>query len=113
MISGRWGRNLRRLLGCGAGFTTGMAMWAAQVTPNTHDTLTYKDGDRVQGVLIEQTPEIIVFKSDRFGELRVAAADAVVIKAEKATGEAAKSAAGVAQTTPSPAVIPPPIPPVT
>ncbi len=44
------------------------------------DTLVYKDGDRVHGVLIEQSAGVIVFKSDRFGELRVAAGDAVVIK---------------------------------
>src|SRR3954463_425038 len=72
-------------------------MWAAQVTPNLRDTLTYKDGDRVQGVLVEQTEEIIVFKSDRFGELRISAKDAVVIKAEKPVAGGAKTAP---QTTP-------------
>jgi hypothetical protein len=55
----------------------------ALVTPNPRDTLVYKDGDRVHGVLVDQTSELIVFKSDRFGELRVSAAHAVVIKAEK------------------------------
>ena len=67
-----------------------MAVWmgggtleAALVTPNPRDTLVYKDGDRVQGTVLEQGSEIIVFESDRFGELRVRAADAVVIKAEK------------------------------
>lgn len=49
----------------------------------TRDTLVYKDGDRVRGHLVERTADLIVFKSDRFGELRVPAADAVVIKAEK------------------------------
>src|ERR1043166_8477840 len=62
-----------------------IAAWmpAANVTPTTRDAIVYKDGDRVQGVVIEQTNEMIVFKSDRFGELRVRAADAVVIRAEK------------------------------
>jgi hypothetical protein len=49
----------------------------------TRDTLVYKDGDRVQGALVTRQNDVIVFKSDRFGELRVPAADAVVIMAEK------------------------------
>ncbi|MDB6113434.1 MAG: hypothetical protein JWQ83_73 [Lacunisphaera sp.] len=49
------------------------------------DVLVYKDGDRVQGKLIEKKGEVLVFQSDRFGELRVAADHAVVIKAEKST----------------------------
>ena len=53
---------------------------------NPRDTLIYKDGDRVQGKLLGQEGNIIVFKADRFGELRVAAADAVVIMGEKSTG---------------------------
>ncbi len=57
--------------------------WAAQTTPNTRDTLVYKDGDRVQGTLVSQSAAEIVFKTDRFGEVRVKAGDAVVIKAEK------------------------------
>ena len=65
---------------------------AANVTPNARDTLVYKDGDRIQGVLVEKTAQLIVFKSDRFGELRVAAADAVVIKSEATPDE--KTAAG-------------------
>ncbi len=46
------------------------------------DTLVYKDGDRVQGVLVAEDGGILVFKSDRFGELRVPAAQAAVIRAE-------------------------------
>ncbi|MEY4940201.1 MAG: hypothetical protein RIQ93_1936 [Verrucomicrobiota bacterium] len=49
---------------------------------NSRDTLVYKDGDRVQGTLIS-TGKVIVFKSDRFGELQVPGTDAVVIKAEQ------------------------------
>ncbi len=56
----------------------------------THDTLVYKDGDRVHGRLVEEKNGLIVFKSERFGELRVAAADAVVIKAEKPPETVAK-----------------------
>jgi len=49
----------------------------------TVDTLVFKDGDRVHGHVVDQQNNIIVFKSDRFGILRVAQSDAVVIKAEK------------------------------
>jgi len=45
------------------------------------DTLVYKDGDRLNGTLVAETEGVFVFKSDRFGELRVPVADAVVIKA--------------------------------
>lgn len=56
--------------------------WAAELEANTRDTLVYKDGDRVQGRLIDKTDKIIVFESDRFGVLRVLVENAVVIKAE-------------------------------
>lgn len=49
----------------------------------THDALVYKDGDRVQGRLVGREGNVIVFKSDRFGELRVPAADAVVVVGEQ------------------------------
>ncbi len=52
-------------------------------TATTRDVLVYKDGDRVQGELVERAGDVIVFKSDRFGVLRVPAPDAVVIRAEK------------------------------
>jgi hypothetical protein len=48
------------------------------------DELVYKDGDRVHGKLVERDETTIVFNSDRFGELRVLAADAVVILADHA-----------------------------
>jgi len=47
------------------------------------DTLVYKDGDRIHGHVVQQKDDVIVFKSERFGVLRVKAADVVVIKAEK------------------------------
>lgn len=59
--------------------------WASDGVVATRDTLVYKDGDRVQGTLVETTAGVMVFKSERFGELRVPAADAVVIKGEAAT----------------------------
>lgn len=62
------------------------------------DTLVYKDGDRVQGVLDSTTDGMLVFKSDRFGELRVAVADAVVIKADKTAAIAASGAKPAAGT---------------
>lgn len=58
---------------------------------NLRDTLVYKDGDRVQGKILEQAAGVIVFKSERFGELRVPAADAVVIRGEKSSATAAAS----------------------
>jgi hypothetical protein len=69
----------------------------------SRDTLVYKDGDRVQGVLMQQTAETITFKSERFGELRVPAKDAVVIKADKPASPpvAAKPAPAVAPKAPA------------
>jgi hypothetical protein len=84
---------------------------AANVTPNVRDTLVYKDGDRVQGKIVSRTAEEIVFKSDRFGELRVLAADAVVIKADKPGSSPAPIepvAKPVAAPTPSTAGAAPP-----
>lgn len=78
-----------------------IALRGAHVTPNPRDTLAYKDGDRIQGTLVRKTDEMIVFKSDRFGELRVPAADAVVIKAEQPVAAASSSATAVAAAPPS------------
>jgi hypothetical protein len=47
------------------------------------DVLVYKDGDRVQGRLLREENNLLVFSSDRFGVLRVPVDKAVVIKAEK------------------------------
>jgi hypothetical protein len=69
---------------------------AAESTPNPRDTLVYKDGDRLHGQLVERTADTIVFKSERFGELRVPVANAVVIKADKPVAAPAKPAAAVA-----------------
>ncbi len=69
------------LVGCLAGQAA-----EPEVTPR--DTLVYKDGDRVQGRLVEQKDSIIIFQSDRFGQLRVPAAEAVVIPASRPAGSA-------------------------
>ena len=58
---------------------------AAESPPAGRDTLVYKDGDRVHGKLVEQVGGVLVFKSERFCDLRVPAADAVVIKAERSS----------------------------
>jgi hypothetical protein len=68
---------------------------AAEGEPVVRDALVYKDGDRIQGKFLGRDGEIIVFYSERFGELRVAATDAVIVMAEK-TPEAAKPPAAVA-----------------
>jgi hypothetical protein len=65
------------------GWTMAGAAPATEPESNPRDVLVYKDGDRVQGRLVEKKGEIIVFQSDRFGELRVPADKAVVIPAEK------------------------------
>ena len=49
----------------------------------SRDVLVYKDGDRVHGQLLRQEGDILVFRSDRFGEQRVSVDLAVVIKGEK------------------------------
>jgi hypothetical protein len=56
---------------------------AAESVRNPRDTLVYKDGDRVQGSMVSHTADMIVFHSDRFGELRVKTGEGVVIPGEK------------------------------
>ena len=74
--------------------------WASDGVVTARDTLVYKDGDRVQGTLVATSGGVLVFKSERFGELRVPTADAVVIKGEAAAKAAApRPAAPSAPTT--------------
>jgi len=87
-----------------AWYSASVVVWAAHVTPNPRDTLVFKDGDRVQGQVLSADAEQIVFRTDRFGELRVAARDAVVIRAEKAPSTATPAAAASA-LTPSAAAV--------
>lgn len=65
------------------GVTVAAVASSVEEVMNPRETLVFKDGDRVQGRVVQRTADMIVFKSDRFGELRVRAADAVVIPAEK------------------------------
>ncbi|HVZ66375.1 MAG TPA: hypothetical protein VG936_17565 [Lacunisphaera sp.] len=60
------------------------------------DTLVFKDGDRVHGHLVAQDENLIVFKSDRFGELHVSTRDVVVIK-----GAAPEAPVATAALTPA------------
>ncbi len=76
---------------------------AADTVVAPRDTLVYKDGDRIQGTLVTRADNVIVFKSDRFGELRVPAADAVVILADKAPGPILKPVVAQGILPPKPA----------
>src|SRR5688572_6045466 len=105
MIFGSWLGRGRWAGWLVAGWMVITVMRAANTTPVTRDTLVYKDGDRVQGALVQQTSDIIVFKSDRFGEIRVSAVDAVVMKAER-------SAVAAAPATPTTAAPDSPVAPV-
>lgn len=85
----------------------GVMAQAAVDVAETHDTLVYKDGDRLHGKWVGTKDGIIVFNSKKFGELRVPAAEAVIIKGEdlpKPAAVAAKPAPAVAK----PASAPPP-----
>src|SRR5687768_11178294 len=75
---------------------------AAETPATTRDTLVYKDGDRLHGSLVKKDANEIVFRSDRFGEVRVKAADAVVIPGVKAppVATAAKTPAPSATAVP-------------
>lgn len=55
---------------------------AAEPAMAGRDVLVYQDGDRVQGRLVGRKDGVIVFQSDRFGELRVPAAQAEVVPAK-------------------------------
>lgn len=71
--------------------------------PAGRDVLVFKDGDRLHGVLLRQEGDILVFKSDRFGEQRVSTELAVVIKADHPVVPAQPAAVA---TTPAPAESP-------
>lgn len=99
---GRTVSMLRFLVAAALGLTTWVWASSPELTPTTRDTLVYKDGDRLQGKLVERTGATIVFKSDRFGELRVPASDVVVIPADTAV----KTAATPPPAPPKPAAPP-------
>lgn len=85
-----------------AGFLLLPGMQAAEAESAVRDALVFKDGDRVQGKFVAREGDVIVFKADRFGELRVAAGDAVVVMADKAI-ELAKPVQAVATAPGTPA----------
>lgn len=88
----------------------GAAPAAAAASKAARDSLVYKDGDRVYGVVVEKTADTIVFKSDRFGKLRVKTGEAVIVPADEppVAAKPAKPApaAIAAQPAPAPAPVP-------
>lgn len=79
-----------------------VAVRAAEPEAGTRDLLVYHDGDRVQGRLVQRTGQMIVFQSDRFGELRVPADKAVVIRADQPAEPAPVAAVtGASPATPA------------
>ena len=72
---------------------------ATPPAPPGPDLLVYKDGNRATGRLVERKDNTIVFASDRFGLLSVAATDADVLPA---TGASANPAEPVVASTPPP-----------
>lgn len=92
MFFGKVRGNWRRGIGVLVCLATGWVGRASEEALTSRDTLVYKDGDRVQGRLVENKDGTIVFQSDRFGPLRVPAADAVVIKAEQSAHPAPAAA---------------------
>ncbi len=68
--------------------------------PLADDWLVYHDGDRIQGRLISAEGGMIVFRSDRFGELRVPKSQAEVVRHSPAPP------GGTLVSTPPPAVSP-------
>lgn len=75
-------------------FAAAPARTAAPLTAKQPlDELAYRDGDRVRGRFLKREGEILVFQSERFGVLRVPAADAEVILAKPATMAAAAAVA--------------------
>ena len=82
-------------------FTTGLQAVAGD--PPVPDVLVYKDGDRVQGRLIAREGDTLVFRSLRFGDLRVSTDDAHVITEPAAApgGSASAKASGTTPVTPS------------
>jgi hypothetical protein len=94
--------------GCFAGALG--AAFAAAGSKAARDSLVYKDGDRVYGVVVEKTADTIVFKSDRFGELRVKTGEAVIVPADEppVAAKPAKAATVAARPAapPAPAATP-------
>ncbi len=78
------------------------------------DVLVYRNGDRVQGRLVQCANDVIEFRSDRFGDLQVPMAEADVVTEKGPPAESAGSparagggeeAAGAAGTSPAPSAL--------
>jgi hypothetical protein len=61
----------------------------APVAQDGCDMLVYHDGDTVKGRVMEQDDHTIPFRSNRFGELRIAASDATVVLGRRPAAGAA------------------------
>lgn len=85
------------------------ARGAMETDVPARDVLVFKDGDRLHGQLLRQEDKILVFKSDRFGEQRVSADLAVVIKGEKPAAPVA-AVPGTAPAKVAAGTAPPPVP---
>lgn len=79
-------------------FATGLQ--AADNPPPAPDVLVYNDGDRVQGRLIAREGDTLVFRSARFGDLRVSTSNARVMT-EAVTKPAGEATAPVAASEPA------------
>ena len=111
MILGNGWRILRAVAGVAAGVcgVAGSGAAAEAAAGGASDALVYKDGDRVQGRLVGREGGVMVFKSERFGELRVPEGAATVVVAEKPAVAAqpdapAPAAVAVADAKKKPAV---------
>lgn len=71
-------------------FTTGLR--GADNPPPVPEVLVYNDGDRVQGRLIAREGDTLVFRSVRFGDLRVSTAEARVMTEAAAPAGPARTA---------------------
>lgn len=76
-------------------FGLAVAGWTAEASSaaptSVHDELVYANGERVFGTFVHEEGEEIVFRSTRFGELRVNKTDAKVVVAEHPAAEVAKA----------------------
>lgn len=79
MCAGPLSRFLLLVVLCGLA----VAAWAAETPAPARDELIYADGDRVRGELVRRDGDVIVFRSMRFGELRVKDSEAKVVVAER------------------------------
>ena len=78
---------------------------AAAESVERRDTLVYKNGDRIVGSVMQNSPDLIVFRSERFGELRAKPTDAVVILGEKEATAAASAPSASAEARASEAMV--------